>query len=130
MNLSKFAHRSKYGNKKSKDAKGNSFGSQLERAVYNFLFLLERAGEISDLKCQDRVKLTDAEIVYIPDFSYIDQKKNERIFVEAKGFETPEWKLKLRLWRIYGPGKLEIYKGSVNSFKLHEVIIPQALEVE
>jgi hypothetical protein len=35
----------------------------------------------------------------------------EFVWAEAKGFETDPWKMK-KLWKHYGPGKLEIYKGN------------------
>ena len=83
---------------------------------------MQKRGEIADLKCQQTVKLTDAEIKYIADFSFIDPKTGERVFAEAKGFPTPEWKLKKRLWEYYGPGTLMIYQGSEKRIRLTETL--------
>ena len=105
---------------------GYSFASQLEAAVFNLLTLREKSGEISDIQNQDHVYLTDARICYIPDFKFFCKATNEYMWAEAKGFETDVWKIKKRLWKHYGPGKLEIYKGSKKSIQLVEIIIPGA----
>jgi predicted nuclease of restriction endonuclease-like RecB superfamily len=73
---------------------------------------LELAGELSIIQVQPQVRLSAAEILYKPDFLIQDLKINERVYVEYKGYETPEWRIKRRLWMAYGPGKLRIYKGS------------------
>lgn len=112
----------KYGNTRA-SLDGRSFGSKLEAAVYQELRLREKVGDLIFVQQQDHVYLTDARIHYIPDFLCID--KGEKFWVEAKGMETPEWRLKLKLWRVYGPGRLEIYKGSHLRPKLVEVVIPK-----
>ena len=118
--------KSKYGNKygsKKVESNGRSFDSKLERAVFEELNLLEKAGNISELKCQVSVYLTEARILFKPDFSFI--RDGELIFLEVKGFETPVWRIKRRLWEHYGEGPLEIYKGSARNFFLHETIKPK-----
>jgi hypothetical protein len=102
----------------------HSFASQLEAAVYLHLKSCEQEGGIKDLKCQQTVYLTKARIIYKPDFSFLDTMNGLRTFAEAKGFETPEWRIKRRLWEWYGEGPLWIYKGSAKSFRLHETITP------
>lgn len=89
---------------------GRSFHSQSEAGRYEELKLLMRAGEISDLKTQASVKLSEAKIELIVDFKYFDVKLNEEVFEEFKGFETPEWRIKRRLWKSYGPGLLRVVK--------------------
>lgn len=101
---------------------GKSFASKLEADTYLTLCLLEKAGEIKIEKIQTQVSLTDAGIIYKPDFLVIDLKNDTFIWVEAKGFETPEWKLKKRLWRYYGPGPLHIYKASRKGPALDEIV--------
>jgi hypothetical protein len=85
-----------------------SFASQLERTRAQELVLMLRAGEIRDLEFQVTVKLTDAEIGYNPDFRYFDVRLAQVVYDEAKGFETPEWILKRKLWTVYGPGRLRV----------------------
>jgi hypothetical protein len=114
----------KYRSKRVKHL-GYTFASQFECAVFNFLLLREKAQEIRDIQCQDHIYLTKARIPYIPDFKFLDLKSGEFVWAEAKGFETDPWKIKRKLWQYYGPGKLEIYKGSAKSFKLYETVIPE-----
>jgi len=104
-----------------------SFSSKLEAALYQWLKLREKNGEITDIKCQETVYLTLARIIYKPDFSYVDKTSNEKIYAESKGFETSDWRIKRRLWQFYGPGILEIYKGSHKNFSLHETLKPSLL---
>ncbi len=82
---------------------GYSSASKLEAAVYHHLKLRESAREIEMLQHQSHVHLTEARILYIPDFKCRDPKTEEIFFVEAKGFEARDWKIKKRLWSKYGP---------------------------
>lgn len=101
---------------------GRSFASKFEAYIYDLLFLQERAGDIKDLKCQVQVHLTRARIIYKPDFKYFDVKQGKEIHCEAKGFPTPEWILKKKLWEYYGPTPLQIYYGSTNKITKSELI--------
>lgn len=107
------------------ESHGRSFHSKLEAAHYGNLLLLEQAGEISNIRCQVHVKLTLAEIVSIVDFVIFDPKRGMDIYHEVKGFETPEWRIKRRLWEYYGPGPLEIYSGRYSNIRLKETLIPK-----
>jgi hypothetical protein len=100
---------------------GYSFASKLEAALYQQLKLLQRSGEFESIKVQDHVYLTDARIQYIADFKTVS-KDGEEIWHEAKGFETPTWRIKRRLWREYGPGKLRVYKQSGTRLFMFEEI--------
>lgn len=101
-----------------------TFASQLEAAVYQLLKLRENAGEIELIQTQATVLLTKAEIKYIPDFKCLDLKTNTVFYVESKGYSTPEWNIKKRLWRYYGPANLEIWKGTHKNPHLAEIIEP------
>lgn len=90
--------------------RSGGFASKLEHAVYDILKCREDAGEIKGLKCQVQIELTDAKIIYKPDFAFIENGK--AAYAEAKGFETAVWKIKKRLWGSYGPGNLYIYSGN------------------
>jgi len=109
----------KYGRKKVTDGV-RSYDSKLERAVGEMLWLMEKAGEIEDLKFQVEVRLTRANVLMKPDFSFLEN--GVRIYLEAKGFPTPVYNLKKRLWKVYGPGELRVYGGSYKSFKLIETV--------
>lgn len=106
----------KYGSQKT-ELDGHSFSSKLEASVYGLL----KALGYEVLQCQDHVYLTDARILYIPDFKFKDNE-GQICWGEAKGFEKPEWRIKRRLWQYYGPGPLHIYKGSHQRPYLDEVL--------
>lgn len=114
------AKRNKFGTKKTADG----FPSKLEASVYALLLLREKNGEISNIRRQHVVLLTKADIKSIVDFSYED-KQGSTVWVEAKGFATDVWNIKKRLWRYYGPGPLEIWKGNYMNPSLNEVIVPE-----
>lgn len=114
----------KYNNRKE-TRYGISFASKLEASVYDELKLLESAGQISDLRCQDIVYLTAARIGYRVDFSAHNENTGERWYYEAKGYPTDVWKIKRRLWLQYGPGTLEIWGGTWIKPKVIETIYPK-----
>lgn len=103
---------------------GYSFASKLEVSIFNILNLRLKAGEINSIKTQVHIHLTDARILYIADFAALDIASGKEFYIEAKGMETDSWRIKLRLWRFYGPGRLEIWRGDWKNPKLSEVVIP------
>lgn len=125
----KYSRSPKYRNKKTV-FEGRSYASGLERDVFCLLQLLEKAGEVKDIRQQESVYLTAARIQYIVDFSLWDLKLNEKVWVEAKGFSTDVWKIKCRLWQAgYGPGRLHIYRASKSKGGtpwLSDEILPRA----
>lgn len=98
----------KYRNKRTERA-GHSFASKAEALLFDYLKIKEMNGEIKDLRAQISVYLTKARIQYKPDFEYFDIQKSEMVWAEMKGFETPSWRIKKKLWPYYGPGTLLIY---------------------
>jgi hypothetical protein len=97
-----------------------NFASKLEASVYA---LLKMQG-YQNIVCQKSVYLSEAKIQYIVDF-FCQDIIGADVYVEAKGFETAIWKLKRKLWKVYGPGLLLVYKGSAARPFLHEEIIPR-----
>jgi hypothetical protein len=96
---------------------GITFASRLEAARYTELKILERAGEISNLRLQVPYELLPSEpgpdgkklrpMKYIADFVYTDKYGSE-IVEDRKGFRTPEYKMKKRLmWHIHRIAVLE-----------------------
>lgn len=116
--------RKKYGNTHT-GADGHSFHSKLEASVYQILKLREKAGELEILQTQDHVYLSQARIGYVPDFRCRYLANGALFWVEAKGFETEKWPMIKKLWRFYGPGPLEIWKGTHMNPKLIETIVPK-----
>lgn len=107
--------KSKYGNRKVK-YKGEWFDSQHELDRYLELLLLERAGEITDLRRQVKYplipaqrepdtigprggvhkgKLIEPEVSYIADFVY--EQDGREVVEDAKGFKTDAYLLKRRM---------------------------------
>ena len=80
---------------------------------------MEKAGEISNLKKQDSVELIPG-INWKVDFSY--EVDGVKVYEEYKGFETVDYKLKLKLWKLFGPATLKIIKGVYPRFVVKQVI--------
>lgn len=93
----------KYRNRRTK-IKGISFDSQAEADRYVELKFLTKINEINGFVRQPSFILNDGEkpIRYRPDFMVCDN--DGFIWVEdVKGFQTPEFKLKRKLWQIQIP---------------------------
>lgn len=125
MSFPKPTKRLKYGNKKT-NFSGYAFDSKLESAVYQLLQLQVKTGDLIDFKVKPNVHLTDARILMIPDFCATEKHTGILCFYEAKGAETPVWRIKLKLWKIYGFGPLYIFKGNYRKPVLAEVVIPKS----
>lgn len=95
----------KYGNSKVEDA-GRVFDSKAEHKRWQYLVMLERAGEIRDLRCQVPFELIPAQVapsgkkerptVYLADFAYT-AKDGRHVIEDVKGAVTPEFRLKRKL---------------------------------
>ncbi|MCR1870216.1 DUF1064 domain-containing protein [Longicatena caecimuris] len=92
--------KSKYGAVKT-EIDGITFDSKHEASRYRELWLLEQAGEITNLRLQVPFELIPKSnygmpIRYIADFTYND--RNGQLVVEdAKGVKTPVYRLKKRM---------------------------------
>ena len=117
----------KYNNQKTSLA-GRSFDSKLESSVFRILELRAAKGELEIVRQQACIFLTDARIQYIADFECRDPKTGDLFYVEAKGMETPVWRIKRKIWLVYGPSTLEIWKGDHKNPRLHETLIPKRKE--
>lgn len=102
----------------------NGFASKLEASVYQLLQLRQKAGELEIIGTQHELWLTEARIVYKPDFTLRDVKLDVLWYCEAKGYEFPKWPIIKKLWPYYGPAGswLEIWKGSYKNPVLTEVL--------
>lgn len=106
------------------------FDSRLEGRLFDLLKLRERAGELVDIRVKPNVRITDARILVIPDFSAIDAASGALRYHEAKGFRTEVWLLKMRLWRAYGPAHIDVYiAGTGGDPVLAETIQTQILSI-
>lgn len=88
----------KYAAKK-KELDGIKFDSRKEARRYRELTLLAAAGELKDLKLQvpfDLIVNGQKICAYRADFTYTD-KAGQFVVEDAKGFKTPEYRLKKKL---------------------------------
>lgn len=94
----------KYKNRKI-TVNGETFDSQREYNRYRELVLLERVGQVYDLKRQVKFKLIPSQIVngkvversctYVADFVYTDDGKT--VVEDTKGFRTKDYIIKRKL---------------------------------
>lgn len=115
---------SKFGNLTSLCQMGHSHRSKLESAVCAMIGLRQRAGEIELIQVEAHVHLTAARIAYVADFKCMDLKTGQLIYIEAKGLALPVFNIKKRLWKHYGPARLEIWGGTHTRPRLIETIDP------
>lgn len=103
--------RSKYGNTHV-TIDGITFDSALEAQRYCELLLLQKGRRISNLRRQVPFVLIPAfvkrgkkyrAINYVADFVYFDNDKKITVVEDAKGFRTPEYKLKQKLFEYVYP---------------------------
>lgn len=95
----------KYGNTKVIDG-GVKFDSKAEHKRWQYLVMMERAGEINSLKMQVPFELIPAQVkpsggrerptVYLADFCYTT-KYGVFVCEDVKGAVTPEFRLKRKL---------------------------------
>ena len=97
---------SKYHNQKTKTIDGIEHDSKKEALRWMELQMLQRAGEISELRRQVSFELIPKQVGeracnYIADFVYVDNKTNRTVVEDAKGVRTDVYKIKkkLMLWR-------------------------------
>lgn len=89
--------RAKYGNRLTK-VDGITFHSKREAERWSVLRLLEKAGEITNLRRQVKYRL-EFNGVHIADYvcDFLYTEKGGEITEDAKGYRTPEYKLKAKL---------------------------------
>tara|TARA_R110000803_G_scaffold79132_1_gene144630 strand:+ start:25 stop:381 length:357 start_codon:yes stop_codon:yes gene_type:complete len=97
-----YGKRNKFGAKKT-EFMGMKFDSKWEAERYGQLYLKFERGEIEELDRQIRfnILVNDQKIcAYVADYTYYETDENgERQYIveDAKGVETPEFKLKKKL---------------------------------
>ena len=103
-----FYKKNKYNNKKT-IINGIKFDSLAEADYYLYL----KSSSIEIIEMQPKVYLTEAKILYKPDF--LIKENGKLIYIDVKGVVTPVFAIKRRLWHRYGQGLLrEIKKVGKN----------------
>lgn len=107
----------KYGAKKV-SVDGMNFPSKREAKRWLELQLLSKAGEIKDLRRQAKIALlgrsdiirtpTGRAAYYVADFIYIDNRTGLEVIEDAKGYPTPEYKLKRAILAAQGVTIVEV----------------------
>jgi hypothetical protein len=97
----------------------NGYASKAEADYAAELKLRRMCGLIHDVSRPDPIHLT-AGIRYQPDFSYIEA--GQRVWEDVKGYEPAVFKLKARLWAVYGPGLLRVVKRNGRVFSVDREI--------
>lgn len=95
------AERLKYGNTLTKVGE-ITFHSKKEAKRFGDLTLLQRAGEISELKRQVKFPIIISDTLictYIADFVYLDSH-GERVVEDVKGYATEVYNLKCKLMKV------------------------------
>ena len=98
-----------------------TFDSKAESEFYLELKRLERLGDVEILEIQPKIHLTNAKILYKPDFK-VRHKSGLVEYIDVKGFQTAVFAIKKRLWAHYGPGVLAIIKKTKSGFKRVEEV--------
>lgn len=88
---------------------GIKFDSKAEASYYVHLLNLQKIGDLKIISLQPKVYLTDARILYKPDF--LIEEDDKLVYIDIKGFITPVFAIKKRLWVHYGQGTLRLIKN-------------------
>jgi len=92
----------KYRSRPTTCTAGHRHPSAKESDRCGILRLLEKGGEIEELKFQPRYKLVvDGSPIctYVADFSYIDARTRKCVIEDCKGVLTPVYRLKKKLMK-------------------------------
>lgn len=65
---------------------------------------------------QPRITLGDTGIVYVPDFFANGE------YIDVKGVQTAVFRMKKKLWKLYGPAPLRIVKRRGHRFTTVEIV--------
>ena len=113
----RYAHNASKYNSQKTIIDGIRFDSKAEAEYFLHLKALEKLGQLKVLEVQPKVYMTDARILYKPDF-LIDEN-GKLVFIDVKGVQTAIFKMKARLFEHYGHGTLRLVQK--NRFGFHTV---------
>lgn len=99
---------------------GITFDSKGEAEYYCYLKQMDQLGAIELLELQPKIYLTNARILYKPDFHI--RESGVDIYIDFKGVETAGFRLKKRLWMHYGPAMLRLVRKRSGRFEIYDEI--------
>lgn len=111
----------KYNAEKIKDG-SRTFDSKFEYELFNMLKLMERAGEIKNIRHHPAPIRITPSVSWKADFIVFDVKLNKDVIVEAKGFEGERWRVIRQLLNDLSQFDVRVYKKKGNRIFLHEEI--------
>lgn len=99
---------------------GQWCASDAEATRYEQLLHMQTTGQIDNLRCQVRYPLLVNGVkicTYVADFTYDvinpDARLDRHVIEEVKGLETPEWRMKCKLFEaINAPMKISVIRKS------------------
>lgn len=111
----RFNKTNKYGAKKTV-IDGITFDSKAEAEYYALIKQQEKLNMLKIVELQPKIYLTDAKILYKPDFLIHRLGETSPVYIDVKGCETPVFKIKARLWASYMDADLELVKKKGKRF--------------
>lgn len=102
----------------------NGYASKAEADYAAELKLRRLCGDLTELEKQVKVPLV-AGITWTIDFKYRD-KQGRVVYDEVKGMWTPDARLKLRLWKVFGPALLRIVQRENGKLVVTKEVVPDA----
>lgn len=112
----------KYGAKKV-TIDGIKFDSRGEAALYVYY---RDNDDYEIISMQDKIYLTKARILFKPDFYIEDKVMNKRYYSDFKGFCTPVFNIKKRLWKAYRSDELHVIVKKGKKFITKEIVCGSA----
>lgn len=114
-----FPKKHKYGAKKTFiEGESDGFPSILEANVWKLHRMLEKAGEIKNLRRYPSIEVRpkcqacgESPVRWKIDMCY-ETKSGKTVFIEAKGANDRSFLKRLRLWKKKPLGRLEIWRGT------------------
>jgi hypothetical protein len=121
----------KFHNKKMK-VDDVTYDSTKEYERHCYLKMLEKAGEISNLRYHDKkdiiILIDDPKVRYIPDFCY--DENGEHVVEDFKGFQTKEFILKKKMIiSMIKKGELDII-FRITKFKSQDFVVVEEYKKE
>lgn len=95
----------------TKSHDGKLWPSALHCSVYETLLLMQRAGEIRDIRSEVKINIC-GRLNWKVDFVVFDIKRDCDVAHEAKGREFPRYQAQIQAWEGTGPMDVCIWKGS------------------
>lgn len=102
-------------------AGGQGYRSQLEAQVHETLRLMERAGQIRNIRREQSIQIIPS-MTHKLDFLVFDIKRNMDIGIEAKGFNDPTWNEKQKVYKDFGTFPVQVWMNKTGRIGIEKEI--------